>query len=91
MPPDVNSWIRKRDIVLESAAKAGRKSSDITLSVTREAPLPQNSGESAQWLETLQQWAQLGVRQFVLDFGHVTSTEPVLRFAEEVIGPMRAG
>ena len=91
MPADLNSWLRKRDIVLESAANAGRQPSDITISVTREAPLPQNSAESAQWLETLQQWALLGVRQFVLDFGHVTSTEPVLRFADEVIRPMRAG
>ena len=57
--------------------------------MTREAPLPQNSAESAQWLETQQHWASLGVRQFVLDFGHVASTEPVLRFAEEVIWPVR--
>ena len=91
MPPDLEAWKRKRDIVLESAAKAGRQPSDITISVTREAPLPTTSAESEQWRETLQHWATLGVRSFVCDFGHVTSTEPVLRFAEEVIKPMRAG
>lgn len=91
MPPEVDTWVRKRDIVLESAVAAGRQASDITITVTREAPLPQNAAESEQWLETLQHWASLGVRQFVLDFGHVTSTEPVLRFVEEVMKPMRAG
>jgi len=42
------------------------------------------------WLETLASWAKLGVSHFVLDFGHVTSTEPVQRFAEEVIKPLKA-
>jgi alkanesulfonate monooxygenase SsuD/methylene tetrahydromethanopterin reductase-like flavin-dependent oxidoreductase (luciferase family) len=91
MPARIEDWIRKRDIVWQAAEAAGRNPGDITISVTREAPLPQTSAESAQWLETLQDWAGLGVRHFVLDFGHPTSTEPVHRFAEEVIRPMKAG
>ncbi|MHB8575827.1 MAG: LLM class flavin-dependent oxidoreductase [Dehalococcoidia bacterium] len=91
MPARIEDWIRKRDIVWQAAQVAGRDPEEITISVTREAPLPSTRVESAEWLETLQHWASLGVRHFVLDFGHVTSTEPVLRFAEEVIKPMKAG
>ena len=91
MPPRIEDWIRKRDIVWQAAQAAGRDPGDITLCVTREAPLPETSAQSAEWLETLQSWAGLGVRHFVLDFGHVTSTELVLRFAAEVIRPMKAG
>ncbi len=49
--------------------------SDFTINVTREAALPQNIVKSAQWLETLRQWWSVGVRPFVLDFGHVISTD----------------
>ena len=91
MPPDVSNWVRKRDIVLKSAEAAGRDPSSITLTATREAPLPKTSAESEAWLETLRQWAALGIRHFVLDFGHVTSTDPVLRFADEVMKPLKAG
>ena len=31
----------------------------------------------------------LGVSHFVLDFGHPQSTEPVHRFVEQVMNPMR--
>jgi len=33
---------------------------------------------------------ELGVSHFVLDFGHPKSTEPVMRFIEQVIQPIRA-
>ncbi len=91
MPRDPADWVRKRDIVLKSAEAAGRDPSSIILTATREAPLPKTSAESEAWLATLQQWVTLGITHFVLDFGHVTSTEPVLRFAEEVIKPLKAG
>ena len=91
MPADTSAWVRKRNIVLKSAEMAGRDPASITLTTTREAPLPKTSAESAAWLETLRQWVTLGIRHFVLDFGHVTSTEPVLRFADEVIKPLKAG
>lgn len=90
MPRRIEDWMRKRDIVLEAAARAGRRPDAITITATREAPLPNTASESAEWLETLSKWAELGVRHFVLDFGHVTSIEPVQRFAEEVIRPLKA-
>ncbi len=90
MPAKIEDWIRKRDIVRESSAKAGRAADAVTISVTREAPLPTTTAESEAWRELLESWAELGVRHFTCDFGHVTSTEPVLRFAEEVIKPMKA-
>jgi alkanesulfonate monooxygenase SsuD/methylene tetrahydromethanopterin reductase-like flavin-dependent oxidoreductase (luciferase family) len=89
MPRRIEEWIHKRDIVLESAAGAGRSPDAITITATREAPLPNTSAESAAWLEILSKWAEIGVRHFVLDFGHVTSIEPVLRFADEVIKPLK--
>ena len=91
MPARVEDWTRKRDIVLAAAEAAGRGPTAITITVTREAPLPNTSAESAAWVETLGSWADIGVGHFVLDFGHVTSTEPVLRFADEVIKPLKAG
>jgi alkanesulfonate monooxygenase SsuD/methylene tetrahydromethanopterin reductase-like flavin-dependent oxidoreductase (luciferase family) len=80
---------RRRDIVHRSAEGAGRDPASITLTVTFEAPLPRTSDESEQWTEKLQAWSAEGVSHFVLDFGHVTSTEPVMRFVEEVMTPLR--
>ena len=34
--------------------------------------------------------ADLGVQHFVMDFGNPKSTEPVLRFVEQVMAPLRA-
>lgn len=85
----LETFRHKRDIVHRSAEAAGRDPGAITLTVTREAPLPTTSEESQQWVEELQRWAAEGVTHFLCDFGHVTQTEPVLRFAEEVIKPMR--
>ena len=59
------------------------------LTVTREAPLPQMSDESARWVEELRTWATEGGSHILLDFGHVTDTEPVQRFVEEVMAPLR--
>ena len=85
------NWTRKRNIVWKAAEEAGRDPSDITISVTREVGLPNNSQESESWRETLEHFRELGVRHFTCDFGHPTSTEPVLRFVEEVLKPMRGG
>ncbi len=80
---------QRRDIVHRSAEAAGRDPAAIVLTVTHEAPLPQTSDESMQWIEKLQAWSAEGVSHFLLDFGHVTSTEPVMRFVEEVMTPLR--
>jgi hypothetical protein len=85
----VEVYRQRRDIVLRSAAEAGRDPGAIVLTVTHEAPLPQTSDESQRWVEKIQAWSAEGVSHFLLDFGHVTSTEPVMRFVEEVMTPLR--
>ncbi|HEY8597591.1 MAG TPA: LLM class flavin-dependent oxidoreductase [Thermomicrobiales bacterium] len=85
----LEAFRHKRDIVHKGAEGANRDPKAITLTVTHEAPLPTTSAESAQWVELLRTWADEGVEHFLLDFGHVTSTEPVLRFVEEVMKPLR--
>ena len=91
MPANEGDWIRKRDIMRRAAEQAGRDPASIEISVTREAPLPTTDTEAEEWRTILQRWADLGISHFVLDFGHVTSTELVERFAEQVIQPMKSG
>ena len=87
---DEEAWIRKRDILYRSAEEAGRDPDEIAISATREAPLPTSREESEQWLELLAHDRDLGVSHFVLDFGHVTSTEPIQRFVAEVMQPLKS-
>lgn len=86
----LEAFRHKRDIVRRSAEGAGRDPGDITLTVTHEAPLPQNADEAARWVEEIRTWKAEGVGHILLDFGHVTSTEPVMRFVEEVMPAVRA-
>lgn len=85
---DEEAWVRKRDIMLQAAADAGRQD-DVECCLTVDGPLPDTDGEAARWLERLGRLQELGVTYFVLDFGHPLSTEPALRFAEEVIAPLK--
>jgi alkanesulfonate monooxygenase SsuD/methylene tetrahydromethanopterin reductase-like flavin-dependent oxidoreductase (luciferase family) len=86
----VERWLVKRDIVRASAEKSGRNSSDIQISITVEKPLP-NTDEESEILRTeLQTMVDHGVEHFVMDFGHPQSTEPVMRFVEQVMQPMKA-
>jgi alkanesulfonate monooxygenase SsuD/methylene tetrahydromethanopterin reductase-like flavin-dependent oxidoreductase (luciferase family) len=83
---DLDAYRRKRDTLREAAAAADRDPASIMQSLSiGQAKLPQSSTESEQWLEHLAPLIELGVRQFILDCGHVTATDPVERFAEEVI------
>jgi alkanesulfonate monooxygenase SsuD/methylene tetrahydromethanopterin reductase-like flavin-dependent oxidoreductase (luciferase family) len=88
---DDETWVRKRDIVHDSAAKAGRDPADIVITVTVGGDLPESDTASQHWIERLGHLGELGATYFVLDFGHPLHVEPALRFAEEVITPMRAG
>jgi alkanesulfonate monooxygenase SsuD/methylene tetrahydromethanopterin reductase-like flavin-dependent oxidoreductase (luciferase family) len=85
----IDAFKQKRDIVFRSAEAAGRDPSTIALTVTREAPLPTTSDESARWRDELRPFVEAGVSHVLGDFGHVASTEPVMRFVEEVIAPLR--
>ena len=86
----IEAFRHKADIVRKSAEAAGRDPGSIVMTVTREAPLPTTSDESARWRDELRPFIEAGVSHVLGDFGHVTSTEPVMRFVEEVIAPLRA-
>ena len=87
---DEEGWVRKRDIVLNAAGDAGRPSDAIELCVTVEGALPTSEAESQAWVDRLGRLGELGITYFVLDFGHPLDPEPALRFAEQVIQPLRA-
>lgn len=84
-----DQWIKKRDIVRASAQQAGRDPKSIEISLTIERPLPTTDSESAQFADDLRHLIELEVSHFVLDFGHPKSTEPVLRFIEQVMQPIK--
>jgi alkanesulfonate monooxygenase SsuD/methylene tetrahydromethanopterin reductase-like flavin-dependent oxidoreductase (luciferase family) len=86
---DDTSWIRKRDIVHASAVEAGRDPGDIELTVTLSGELPESDAASEQWRERLTHLGGLGITYFIMDFGHPLHAEPALRFAEQVIAPMK--
>lgn len=88
---DDKGWLRKRDIVLAAAVDAGRSADDIEMTVTVAGELPTSDAESDQWRERLEHLAGLGVQHFIMDFGHPLDPEPAVRFAEQVIAPMKAG
>ncbi len=84
------AWIRKRDIVHRAAESAGRDPADIEISVTLERSLPETDADSAEFVDQLRHLIALGITHFVMDFGHPLVTEPVIRFAEQVIAPIKA-
>lgn len=89
---DLESYSRKRDIVRKHAAEAGRDPESVVQSFTIEyGQLPASREDSDRWVAQLRPLLDLGVRQFILGFGHVTEVDKVRRFAEEVIAPIRAG
>ena len=87
---DETGLSRKRDIVRASAEGAGRDPDEIEMSLTVERPLPDTDAESESMLEHLARLQSLGVEHFVMDFGHPQSTEPVMRFVEQVMTPLRS-
>ena len=86
---DDDSWRRKIDIVRTSAADAGRDPMAIDISTTLERGLPENDDEAEQLLAELAHQVEIGTTYFVMDFGHPLTVEPALRFAEQVIPPLR--
>ncbi|MCU1393315.1 MAG: putative oxidoreductase [Ilumatobacteraceae bacterium] len=85
-----DDWIRRLDIVRAAAEGAGRDPAAIEVTVTLERSLPETDEASERLVAELAHRADLGAQHFVMDFGHPPSMEPVLRFAEEVIAPLRA-
>jgi alkanesulfonate monooxygenase SsuD/methylene tetrahydromethanopterin reductase-like flavin-dependent oxidoreductase (luciferase family) len=85
-----DDWKRRLGIVHAAAERAGRDPSTIEISTTLERALPETDAASAELLDFLAHKVALGVQHLVMDFGHPQSTEPVLRFVEQVMKPLRA-
>jgi alkanesulfonate monooxygenase SsuD/methylene tetrahydromethanopterin reductase-like flavin-dependent oxidoreductase (luciferase family) len=89
---DLPEYEHKLALVRRAATAAGRDPAAIRQSMTIEnVRLPESAPESAEWVARLRPLVGLGVRQFILEFGHVRNPDPVRRFAEEVIAPLREG
>jgi hypothetical protein len=61
----------------------------IQVSMTFERALPETDADASGLVEQLGHWAQLGVTHFVMDFGNPRNVEPIQRFVEQVITPMK--
>ncbi|MDO8363274.1 MAG: LLM class flavin-dependent oxidoreductase [Actinomycetota bacterium] len=85
-----DDWNRRLGIVRAAAEQAGRDPATIEITTTVERPLPETDEDSEKLLAQLGHLADLGVQHFVLDFGHPQSTEPIHRFVEQVMHPLRA-
>lgn len=85
----IETFIHKRDIIHRSAEAAGRDPAKIVLTLTREAPLPKTKADSQVWIDAIAPFKKAGMSHLLGDFGHVTSTEPVMRFVEEVMPALR--
>jgi alkanesulfonate monooxygenase SsuD/methylene tetrahydromethanopterin reductase-like flavin-dependent oxidoreductase (luciferase family) len=89
---DRADYQHKLTLVQRHAQEAGRAPGAIRQSITIEnGRLPESPAESVAWIEQLRPLVELGVRQFILDFGRVTTPDAVRRFADEVMTPLRQG
>jgi alkanesulfonate monooxygenase SsuD/methylene tetrahydromethanopterin reductase-like flavin-dependent oxidoreductase (luciferase family) len=88
--PGRETWQRKREIVDRAALDFGRDPAEIESCVTLAGELPDSDEASQKWFQRLSRVGELGISYFVLDFGHPLDVEPALRFAEQVIEPMRS-
>jgi alkanesulfonate monooxygenase SsuD/methylene tetrahydromethanopterin reductase-like flavin-dependent oxidoreductase (luciferase family) len=86
---DDDDWKRRRAVVDRAATGAGRDPDAIESSVTLAGDLPESDEASERWRDRLTHLVDLGITSFVMDFGHPLDPEPGLRFAEQVITPMR--
>ncbi|MCY7298898.1 MAG: LLM class flavin-dependent oxidoreductase [Ilumatobacteraceae bacterium] len=84
-----DDWSRKLSIIRGAAEQVGRQPADIEVSTTVEHPLPETDEDSAKLVEQLGHLADMGVQHFVMDFGNPKNTEPIHRFVEQVIAPLR--
>jgi len=84
-----DDWLRKRSIIDAAAIDAGRDPADIESTVTVAGDLPESDADSEAWVERLAHLHDLGITYFIMDFGHPLHPEPAVRFAEQVIAPLR--
>ncbi len=81
---------RRLGIVHAAAEAAGRDPAAIEVGTTLERALPETDADAEQLLEELSHRAELGLQHAVMDFGNPRSTEPILRFVEQVMTPLRS-
>lgn len=86
-----DDWKRKREIVDRAAVAAGRDPADVVSCVTVAGDLPETDAASEQWIDRLAPMLGLGITYFVMDFGHPLDAEPAVRFADQVIAPLKTG
>ena len=86
---DDEAWTRKLGIIRAAAEQAGRDPGDIEVSTTVESSLPETDEDSAKFVARLAHLADLGAQHFVLDFGNPKAVEPIHRFVEQVIEPLK--
>jgi len=87
---DVDSWVAKHEIVKASAEAAGRNPFSIETGTTLERALPETNAESDALLDEIAAFRTAGVDHFVMDFGNPLDLEPIHRFVEQVMTPLRA-
>ena len=61
----------------------------IEATLTIEKALPETDEDSAELVDLLATKAANGAQHVVMDFGHPQSTDPVMRFVEQVMTPLR--
>lgn len=86
---DPQAWQEKRAIVDAGAEAAGRDPAEIGSATTLERPLPEDDAASEALLEEIAAFRAAGIDHFVMDFGHPQDLEPIHRFVEQVMTPLR--
>ena len=74
---------------LRSRLRCCRVGADIETGITIERALPETDAESAELHDLIPRWHEIGVDHMVMDFGNPEAIEPIVRFAEQVIAPLR--
>lgn len=86
-PPD--AYARKVTALHQRCAEVGRDPQSIVKTVQIEIPPPASAAETQRTIALLQQYVDLGVTHFMLDFGVVTDPAVVRRLGEDVLARFR--
>ena len=87
---DLDSLIRKRDIMLHELEGSGRAREDVQFSLTIERALPQSPDEIDDFGTLLTDLIGIGIEHFVLDFGNPESADETVQFITQVMSPLRS-
>ena len=87
---DLDSLIRKRDIMLHELEGSGRAREDVQFSLTIERALPQSPDVIDDFGTLLTDLIGIGIEHFVLDFGNPESADETVQFITQVMSPLRS-